>query len=224
MAKSWVSGEEGSSGGVSAADGGEGAAMTTRAAVERARVILRQLIEFSGLSRREVEKRLVSLGCGTDLGRLLSGRLDLKLGHILDILRVIEIYPLEFFRMVCERPRERSPLLARLEAIVLPTGMAARASGGQLRSEVETLERLLMRLEDATAEIEAALAARTGAGAPREEGRHVAMRPQRAAGTGRPDRHEGEEGVRRAPFAARRGGGDRGPAHQESARGEESRE
>ncbi|HXO43211.1 MAG TPA: hypothetical protein VN999_17305 [Thermoanaerobaculia bacterium] len=224
MVKSRVPGEEGSSSGVSAPDGGDGAAPTTRAAVERARVILLHLIELSGLSRREVERRLLSLGRGMDLGRLLvSGKLDLKLGHILDILCVIEVYPLEFFRMVWERPRERSPLLARLEAIVLPTRMAARASGGQVRSEVETLERLLVRLEDATEEVAAVLAARRGAGAPRGEAGNVALRPHRADGPGRPDGRENPEGARPAPVAARRGAGDRGPADQESVRREENR-
>jgi hypothetical protein len=216
MAKSRIGGEKDSSRGVSALDRGDGAATTTRAAVARARVILQHLIELSGLSRRQVEKRLVSLGRGTDLGRLLSGRLGLKLGHILDILRVIEIYPLEFFRMVCERPGERSPLLARLEAILVPTRMAAHANGAQVRSEVETFERLLRRLDEVTREVEAVLAARTGAGAPREEAGQGAVKPHRADGPRGPDRRQGRTGPQPAPGPGRRGAGGRGPAHQES--------
>ena len=223
MAERRVRGEEGSSSSVSVPKGGDGSGKMTRAAVERARVILGHLIELSGLSRRDVERRLLDLGCGTDLGRLLSGRLDLKFRHILDILRVIEIYPLEFFSMVCERPRERSPLLGRLEAIVFPARVGARTDSVAVRSEVEALERLLGRLAELTGEVEA-LAARAGAGAPREEGGHVAIRPYRADGPGRRDRRESQEGGRAAPVAARRGAGDRGPAHQESVRREESRE
>jgi hypothetical protein len=152
-----VRGEQDSPGGVSMRARGDAAA-ATRATVERARVALRSLIELSGLSRREVEKRLLDLGGGTDLGRLLRGGLDLKLRHIVDILRVVEIYPLEFFRMVCENPPERSPLLGRLAALVLPTRIGAPADKRQARSEVEALERLLARLAEVMAEVEEALA------------------------------------------------------------------
>jgi hypothetical protein len=158
VASTRVRGEEDSPNGVSKPARGDGAAKATRAAVERARVTLRNLIELSGLSRREVEKRLLDCGGGTDLGRLLSGRLDLKLRHILDILRVIEIYPLEFFTMVCERPRERSPLLGRLEALVMPTRIGARGDPVPAPSEVDALERLLARLAEVTAEAEEAIA------------------------------------------------------------------
>jgi len=175
MAKRRVRGDGDYPGGVPAPDGGDGAARTTRAAVERARVTLRNLIELSGLSRREVENRLLDLGCGTDLGRLLvSGRLDIKLRHIVDILGVIEIHPLEFFIMVCERPRERSPLLGRLEAIVLPTRSRMHADSVPDRSAVEALGRLLARLAEMTEEVEAVLAAQRGAPPAHGEAGHVA--------------------------------------------------
>jgi hypothetical protein len=99
----------------------------SKAEVVRSRETLSHLIELSGLSRREVERRLLEQGCGTDLGRLLGGRLDLKLRHVLDICRVIGIYPLEFFHMVFKDSEQRSPLLQRLEALIVP-GRTARAS------------------------------------------------------------------------------------------------
>jgi hypothetical protein len=87
--------------------------------VERMRWVLAQLIEFSGKSRREVERRLLQRGCGTDLGRLLSGRLDLKMSHVLALCRVIELEPLELVQIALKpRPGERSPLLRRLEALL----------------------------------------------------------------------------------------------------------
>jgi hypothetical protein len=207
MAKGRAGSEAGRPSDVSAPAGGGGAAKTTRAAVERARVALRHLIELSGLSRREVEKRLLDLGCGTDLGRLLvSGRLDLKLRHILDILRVIEVYPLEFFSMICERPRERSPLLGRLEAIVFPTRVGARTEGVAPCSEVEALERLLARLAELTGEVEGVLAARAGAAAPGGEGGHVTMtHPTREPEI--TDRRQGRAGPQPAAGKARCGGG-----------------
>lgn len=176
--------------------------------MNRARVALRHLIELSGLSRREVEKRLLDLGCGTDLGRLLvSGRLDLKLRHILDILRVIEVYPLEFFSMVCERPRERSPLLGRLEAIVFPASVGARTESVAARPELEALERLLARLAELTGEVEGVLAARAGAAGPGGDGGHVTMRPRPTGTPGSTDRGQGRAGTQPAPGTARRGGG-----------------
>lgn len=85
--------------------------------VARIREMLRHLIELAGLSQREVEKRLFEQGCGTDLGRLLSGRLGLRVRHVLDICRVIELYPQELFHIVFKERAERSPLLERLDAL-----------------------------------------------------------------------------------------------------------
>jgi hypothetical protein len=89
------------------------------AEVDRMREALLHLIEFSTMSQREVEQRLRQGGCGTDLGRLLSGRLDLKMKHVLSICRVIELEPLELVQIALQpRPGQRSPLLRRLEALL----------------------------------------------------------------------------------------------------------
>jgi hypothetical protein len=126
----------------------------TTAAVERARARLRDLIELSGLSRREVEKLLVEQGAGTDLGRLLSGRLDLKLRHVVDICGVIGIHPLEFFRMVFREPRQRSPLLQRLEALIAPGTLAQTVHPTTARSEEKQIDQLRQRLRDLAGDIE----------------------------------------------------------------------
>jgi hypothetical protein len=82
------------------------------------RELLGNLIDFSGMSRREVEMRLLEAGCGTDLGRLLHGRLSLKVEHVLALCWVLELDPREFFDMAFKRrPRSRSPLLCRLDAL-----------------------------------------------------------------------------------------------------------
>jgi hypothetical protein len=95
--------------------------------LDRMRQVLANLIDFSGMSRREVERRLLENDCGTDLGRLLSGRLDLKMKHLLALCRVIDLEPLEFVQIALKpRPGQRSPLLRRLEAL-LPY---ARAEAG----------------------------------------------------------------------------------------------
>ena len=69
--------------------------MTIDDEVRRASKLLEALIQVIGLSREEVEQRLdASPGY---LNRLLSGRVELKLRHILAILRVLEIEPSLFF-------------------------------------------------------------------------------------------------------------------------------
>jgi 8-oxo-dGTP pyrophosphatase MutT (NUDIX family) len=99
----------------------------SEAEVERARATLRHLIDLSGLSRREVARRLLEERSGLDLGRLLCGRLDLKLRHALDISRVLGLHPLEFFRLVFKEPGERSPFLRQLEDL-LASGPPAATS------------------------------------------------------------------------------------------------
>jgi hypothetical protein len=94
--------------------------------VGRMRETLSHLIEFSGMSRREVEQRLGQRGCGTDLGRLLSGRLDLKMKHVLALCRVIDLEPVEFLQIALKpRPGQRSPLLRRLQALLPQAGADA---------------------------------------------------------------------------------------------------
>jgi hypothetical protein len=94
-------------------------AQRVKVEVERMRVALDHLIEFSGMSRREVERRLLSNDCGTDLGRLLSGRLDLKVKHVLAICRVIELEPLELVQIALKpSPAKRSPLVRKIETLL----------------------------------------------------------------------------------------------------------
>jgi transcriptional regulator with XRE-family HTH domain len=64
--------------------------------VRRAAKLLEALIQVTGESQEELERRLeASPGY---LGRLLAGRVELKLRHILAVLRVLEIEPSLFFK------------------------------------------------------------------------------------------------------------------------------
>lgn len=113
--------------------------------VDRMREALAQLIEFSGMSNREVEHRLCRNDCGTDLGRLLSGRLDLKMKHVLAICRVIELEPVEFVQIVLKpRAGQRSPLLRKIEAL-LPY---ARGEAGPPVPRAAEAAALLRRAEE----------------------------------------------------------------------------
>jgi len=70
--------------------------MTIDDEVRRAAKLLEALIQVTGESPEELERRLeASPGY---LGRLLAGRVELKLRHILAVLRVLEIEPSLFFK------------------------------------------------------------------------------------------------------------------------------
>ena len=70
--------------------------MTIDDEVHRAAKLLEALIQVTGESQEELERRLeASPGY---LGRLLAGRVELKLRHILAILRILEIEPALFFQ------------------------------------------------------------------------------------------------------------------------------
>ncbi|HVT19475.1 MAG TPA: hypothetical protein VHQ90_25260 [Thermoanaerobaculia bacterium] len=123
------------------------------AEVERAREVLRHLIELSGMSQRDVEKRLVERGSGTDITRLLSGRLELKLRHVVDISRVLGIHPLEFFRMVFREPEQRSPFLQRLDDLVAPRRAKDPAHRPASRLSPEDIEELQARVVELFSEV-----------------------------------------------------------------------
>ncbi len=90
--------------------------------IERARKVLRVLVGLSGLSRREVQRRLQRQGSITDVTRLLRGKLDLKLRHILDIIGIIDVQAFEFFQIAFPPPASPrpSPVLEMLESTLAP--------------------------------------------------------------------------------------------------------
>lgn len=69
--------------------------MTIEEEVRQAAKLLESLIQAAGVPETELERQLdVSPGY---LGRVLSGEIELKLRHILSILRGLEIEPSLFF-------------------------------------------------------------------------------------------------------------------------------
>lgn len=92
----------------------------------RARRALCGLVELSGVPRRDIAKRLQECGAGVDLNRLLRESLaqDIKLHHIIALCRILELHPLEFFRMVWREPDARSPCATRIEGLLRPLRQA----------------------------------------------------------------------------------------------------
>lgn len=100
-----------------------------RADIKRIVKGLRSLIELSPMSWRQVELRLRADGRGVDLSRLFHGKFEPKVRHILDICEVIELDPLELFRLVLPGRQEPSPLLRSVSALFSP-GSLGRLSQG----------------------------------------------------------------------------------------------
>ena len=89
------------------------------AEIERARRVLLTVVDMSMLSRRELERRMIEHGgAGIDLGRLLKGRLQLKLVHVVAICQALDLHPLELCRMVFGEPKQRSPFQQKLDGMV----------------------------------------------------------------------------------------------------------
>jgi AcrR family transcriptional regulator len=70
--------------------------------IRRYAKVLEAVVKLSDLSTRELERRL-ELGGGT-LNRLFTGKIDLKVRHILLVLEVVGMRPERFFQLACARP------------------------------------------------------------------------------------------------------------------------
>jgi transcriptional regulator with XRE-family HTH domain len=151
--------------------------MIARDEARRYAQLLRQVLELSGVSEREVERRL-ALGGGT-LSRIFGGRIELKLSHLLAILAVAGVKPERFFQLaavVLEGAAEESlgrQVLAALDRLAGPG--VAPAGGGVAAGEPAAALGLLAD-DEIDRRIDAALA-RLGIGPGRTA---AAPRPSRA--------------------------------------------
>jgi hypothetical protein len=59
----------------------------------------------------------VKANSGTDVTRLLSGDLDLKIRNVLDVCGVLGLHPGEFFAIAYPRPPERTAFLLKIRAV-----------------------------------------------------------------------------------------------------------
>jgi hypothetical protein len=87
-------------------------------------------VGLSGLSRREIQRRLGKQGSAIDVGRVLRGDMDLRLRHLLAIIGAIDVQPLDFFELVFPaRLQPRSPLAQLFEKALVPTPSPAGPPG-----------------------------------------------------------------------------------------------
>ena len=116
--------------------------MTIDDEVRRATTLLEALIQVAGVSQEEIDRRLeVTPGY---VERLLTGRLELKLRHILALLRVLEIEPALFFQTLFPEPGpaggtvQLDELLRRVKQLGVGSEPAPAPNLG-----IEDLERLV---------------------------------------------------------------------------------
>jgi hypothetical protein len=70
--------------------------------IRRYAKVLEAVVKLSDLSTREIERRL-DLGGGT-LNRIFTGKIDLKLRHMLLVLEVVGMKPERFFQLASRQP------------------------------------------------------------------------------------------------------------------------
>ncbi|HVT58159.1 MAG TPA: hypothetical protein VHR45_07145 [Thermoanaerobaculia bacterium] len=148
--------------------------------IRRYAKLLEAVVKLSELSTRELERRL-DLGGGT-LNRIFTGKIDLKLRHILLVLDAVGMRPERFFQLAAPRPQPGDEAESSLTADILesfsrygygvgrPVPLRSRApSDEELDRRIEAaLQRVLGKLEKSgedaatTAPRQARRARRTG--------------------------------------------------------------
>jgi transcriptional regulator with XRE-family HTH domain len=117
--------------------------MTIDDEVRRAAKLLETLIQVTGVSQEGLEKRLeASPGY---VGRLLAGVVELKLRHILAILRVLEIEPALFFQTLYPEsgPAGGTVQLDELRQRLTALGVGREPAATKPEVGVDDLERLV---------------------------------------------------------------------------------
>jgi transcriptional regulator with XRE-family HTH domain len=85
--------------------------------IRRYAKVLEAVVKLSELSTRELERRL-NLGGGT-LNRIFTGKIDLKLRHILLVLEVVGMKPERFFQLAAAQPATTDEAGGSLAAEIL---------------------------------------------------------------------------------------------------------
>jgi len=120
--------------------------MTTDEQVDHLLQILRILLRLSKLLNRDIEEKLgFSQGY---LSRLLSGKIDVKISHILDLSAILGIYPHELFAIaLAPRSPGLSQGLSRLQKLMPHLVPPSLASPPPAPGPSQSLEEVHKKLE-----------------------------------------------------------------------------
>lgn len=119
--------------------------------IQRMLDLLRMLIRISGLSNREVERRLKL--SPSYLSRLFGGYLEVKLEHILGVSRALGLKPAEFFAFAYpEGPLDPSEAYQRIRG-VLQTLHPSRPEPPAKAEPAITAEEVERRIQDALRQV-----------------------------------------------------------------------
>lgn len=122
-----------------------------KAEIQRILDLLRMLIRISGLSNREVERRLKL--SPSYLSRLFGGYLEVKLEHILGVSRALGLKPSEFFAFAYpEGPLEPSEAYQRIRN-VLQTLQPIRPEAPPKPEPAITAEEVERRIQEALRQV-----------------------------------------------------------------------
>lgn len=113
--------------------------------------VLEELIASKAISKRGIEKAL-GWGRGT-LTKILQGKNELKVGSLLEILRAIDVAPLDFYVLVhgeAQADPDRAPIVSRIlksfgpaqgemEPLTLPRNLNRKELEGMIEDIVRRL-------------------------------------------------------------------------------------
>jgi transcriptional regulator with XRE-family HTH domain len=122
--------------------------MTSPDQIEQLARVLKVLLRFSKVQNQEIEKRLGF--SGGYMSRLLSGKIDIKISHILDIAEILRIHPHELFAIAFPQTASGpSPGLHHMQQVLphlLPASLGPAAAEPPAPPALD-LERLHQKLE-----------------------------------------------------------------------------
>jgi hypothetical protein len=125
------------------------------------------LINLSGLSPREIERRVARRGGAVDLVRLLAGSREMKLRDPLDVAHALGVHPTELYRLCFGEPEQPSPLVAGAASALAtakpwpanPASQPRRPAARRLRAQRRLLRQLMhlvIELSETTSQLDQA--------------------------------------------------------------------
>jgi transcriptional regulator with XRE-family HTH domain len=125
--------------------------MDSEQQTERLMQVLRILLRFSKIQNREIEKKL-GFSAGY-LSRLMSGKIDVKISHVLDLAAVLDLSPHELFAIALPPPVQGpSRGLRQLQRIV-PHLVPPSIGGGGFNAPGPDLKALHQKVETGLNEV-----------------------------------------------------------------------